>query len=288
VFFETLGIKWWHEPEGFSLRFDYSDFAKTEFRERSVPQTFGRLDGKEYWYLPDFYLPELNYWFEIKGPNPTREDTEKAFMLEHMAWITSVEKERKTKHGTKFWNKLDKAHELGVFITYGDIPWPFPEKGNILGYGAIWDSGSRFLMRLAWEEERLAGGGAVSVEESERWTNEERKLLRGRLNLCWQECPLCLKIGIGYIGEPFCESCHDKIAEHIEAHLAEYPVISEAETSHRTQKNAKLPNAWNVQAMKLTRSLMNPEFFTSGHKSPRLQKAYSAARSARFEHGESP
>jgi hypothetical protein len=63
-----------------------------------------------------------------------------------------------------------------------------------------------------------------------------------------------LKIGIGYIGEPFCESCHDKIAEHIEAHLAEYPVISEAETSHRTQKNAKLPDAWNVQAMKLTRS----------------------------------
>lgn len=44
----------------------------------------------------------------------------------------------------------------------------------------------------------------------------------------------------------------------------------------------------NVQAMKLTRSLMNPEFFTSGHKSPRLQKAYSAAKSARFEHGESP
>jgi hypothetical protein len=244
VFFETLGIKWWYEPEGFSLRFDYSDFAKTQLHERWVPQTFGHLDGKEYWYLPDFYLPELNYWVEIKGLNPTREDAEKAFMLEDMAWITSMETERRRKHGTKFWNNSDKAVELGVFITYGDIPWPFPEKGNILGYGAIWDSGSRFLMRLAWEEERLAGGGSVSVEESERWTIEERKLLTGRLNLCWQECPLCLKIGIGYIGEPFCESCHDQVAEHIEAHLAEYRVISDAETSHGKQKNAKLPDAW--------------------------------------------
>jgi hypothetical protein len=27
VFFDTLGIKWWYEPEGFSLRFDYEEFA---------------------------------------------------------------------------------------------------------------------------------------------------------------------------------------------------------------------------------------------------------------------
>ena len=27
MFFETLGIKWWYEPEGFSLRFDYEKYA---------------------------------------------------------------------------------------------------------------------------------------------------------------------------------------------------------------------------------------------------------------------
>ena len=255
MFFDTLGLEWWYEPEGFSLRFDYNDFAIHEYGTDNVPQTFGPLDGKEYWYLPDFYLPELNYWVEVKGPNPTREDVEKAFVLEHMVWTTSLAPKQGTESGTELWNNFHKFLELdvGVFIIYGDIPWPFPQKGNILGYGGIYDSGSGFLGRIALAE-RLVREESVSVEVSERWTIEQRRLLRGRLNLCWQECPLCLKIGIGYIGEPFCESCHDKIAEHIEAHLAEYPVISEAETSHRTQKNAKLPDAWNVQAMKLTRS----------------------------------
>jgi hypothetical protein len=58
--------------------------------------------------------------------------------------------------------------------------------------------------------------------------------------------------------------------------------------------NAK-PSYWrktltpaDLKAMKMTKDLMNPEFFTSGHKSPKLQAAYEAARSARFEHRQSP
>ena len=90
MFFDTLGLEWWYEPEGFSLRFDYNDFAIQEYGTDKDPQTFGPLDGKEYWYLPDFYLPELNYWVEVKGPNPTREDVEEAFVLEHMVWTTSL------------------------------------------------------------------------------------------------------------------------------------------------------------------------------------------------------
>jgi hypothetical protein len=43
VFFDALGVKWEYEPEGFDL-------------------------GKEAgWYLPDFFLPELGYWIEVKG-----------------------------------------------------------------------------------------------------------------------------------------------------------------------------------------------------------------------------
>ena len=41
VFFDSLGLKWEYEPEGFEL-------------------------GEAGWYLPDFYLPELNCWAEVK------------------------------------------------------------------------------------------------------------------------------------------------------------------------------------------------------------------------------
>lgn len=41
VFFDTLGVKWEYEKEGYDL------------------------DGV--WYLPDFWLPEQECWFEVKG-----------------------------------------------------------------------------------------------------------------------------------------------------------------------------------------------------------------------------
>ena len=44
VFFDTLGLKWDYEREGFDI------------------------DGK--WYLPDFYLPHLKLWVEIKPGDP--------------------------------------------------------------------------------------------------------------------------------------------------------------------------------------------------------------------------
>lgn len=42
VFFDSLGIKYEYEPEGFEFE-----------------------DGTK--YLPDFYLPDSNQWFEVKG-----------------------------------------------------------------------------------------------------------------------------------------------------------------------------------------------------------------------------
>jgi hypothetical protein len=42
VFYETLGIRWEYEKEGFDL-------------------------GSGVLYLPDFYIPHLNCWVEIKG-----------------------------------------------------------------------------------------------------------------------------------------------------------------------------------------------------------------------------
>lgn len=59
VFFDTLGIAYQYEVEGFDL--------------------------EGLWYLPDFWLPELNCWIEIKGTRPTEEEQEKARRL---AWYT--------------------------------------------------------------------------------------------------------------------------------------------------------------------------------------------------------
>src|SRR5579884_3235720 len=55
VFFDTLGIEYEYEREGYSLE--------------GIP------------YLPDFWLPEQEWWVEIKGVAPTSEELDKARLL---------------------------------------------------------------------------------------------------------------------------------------------------------------------------------------------------------------
>ena len=56
VFFDALGIRWEYEKEGFDL-------------------------GEAGWYLPDFWLPDMGMWIEIKGENPTPQEHTKAWAL---------------------------------------------------------------------------------------------------------------------------------------------------------------------------------------------------------------
>lgn len=56
VFFDALGIQWEYEKEGFDL-------------------------GEAGWYLPDFWLPEINAWVEIKGSKASDKDAEKCMAL---------------------------------------------------------------------------------------------------------------------------------------------------------------------------------------------------------------
>lgn len=53
VFFDTLGIPWEYEPEGFDL------------------------DGL--WYLPDFWLPQHRAWLEVKGQGRDRSKWDRLF-----------------------------------------------------------------------------------------------------------------------------------------------------------------------------------------------------------------
>lgn len=55
VFYDALGISWVYEPEGFAL--------------------------KAGWYLPDFYIPHLECYIEIKPRDPSDDESEKAHQL---------------------------------------------------------------------------------------------------------------------------------------------------------------------------------------------------------------
>lgn len=68
MFFDSLGVAYEYEPEGFDL---------TEVAGGS----------KTVWYLPDFYLPELNCFAEVKGRKPTVEEMAKA------KWLSEISEE---------------------------------------------------------------------------------------------------------------------------------------------------------------------------------------------------
>ena len=67
VFFDTLGIRYEYEKEGFELPHWWQE-------EGDEPLPVLR-------YLPDFWLPALGCYFEVKGPTPDDEDEEKAGAL---------------------------------------------------------------------------------------------------------------------------------------------------------------------------------------------------------------
>lgn len=56
VFFDALGVKWEYEKEGYDL-------------------------GDAGWYLPDFWLPEINAYVEIKGGKASDKDKAKCVAL---------------------------------------------------------------------------------------------------------------------------------------------------------------------------------------------------------------
>lgn len=62
VFLDTLGVPWEYEPQGFEWGANEIDaFAGKE-----------RVEGGR--YLPDFWLPSIKTWFEVKGATPTDDE----------------------------------------------------------------------------------------------------------------------------------------------------------------------------------------------------------------------
>ena len=69
VFFDNLGVPWQYEPEGFDLK----------GLDPCTPEGT-KIEGG--YYLPDFYLPTLDTWYEVKGSRPTSREYQLAYLLE--------------------------------------------------------------------------------------------------------------------------------------------------------------------------------------------------------------
>jgi hypothetical protein len=187
VFFDHLGLRWQFEPEGFDLT------------ERGLG-----------YYLPDFFLPDLNYWIEVK---PDNFDDEVAY--KKLAYVTQATKSQ----GLVVAGEPYINVELGSFEHYGN-------------------AGDRW-----W---------TVDVDDYECAGMSDGPYL-----FC--VCPLCDKIGIQYDGRG------DRICS------------DEGCGTKRTREHAKALGFW--------RSLYHGDKAYSGDH-PLIVAAAEAARSARFERGE--
>lgn len=79
VFFNTLSIAWEYEPEGFE--WEAQQVADSDYGSDTA------LKGGR--YLPDFWLPSIQTWFEVKGSSkPTEEEY-------RIAWEFSIVKGRR-------------------------------------------------------------------------------------------------------------------------------------------------------------------------------------------------
>ena len=71
VFFDALGIEWEYEKEGYELPKHYLEKNHDDYKDS--PDML--------YYLPDFWLPQLKIFVEVKGESLTTEEFVKAMRL---------------------------------------------------------------------------------------------------------------------------------------------------------------------------------------------------------------
>jgi hypothetical protein len=189
VFFDTLGMKWQYEPQGYAV---------------------GAHD--EHPYLPDFWLPDLALWVEVKG-ELGHED------LTKLVWAAARTGLPANLAGDRL-RPGDECFYRPRLLVLGEIPTP--------GTGYLH---SRFdivgdLVMLA----RAHFTAAVNSRDDVTWKTEA-------------------------IGEP--------------APLNQYLVVDTSTESERQR-------------------IVAGRQYPLQHQWPHVRRAYEAARSARFEHGENP
>lgn len=122
VFFDTLGIAWEYEPEGFELD-----------------------DGQR--YLPDFWLPHLRIWFEVKGSLSTHDAKWRKLHDElNLSWMLGEGWRDERLNGCA-------SHAWGDFPvrTFQAGTFPLPAVKSIRGVGYMLGPGSPHA-GWAWSE----------------------------------------------------------------------------------------------------------------------------------------
>ena len=195
VFFDALGVRWEYEREGFEWEAGHHDGP------------YGGVDLLGGRYLPDFWLPGLDTFYEVKGPQPTSEEE-------------------------RLCREINLTTGLRIILAWGGIPAETDETG----------------LR---EIDRLAPQGVRDLQ------------LNGSADYdyAWCVCPWCGKPGIEYNGRG-ARICGWK------AHHA---------TEH---------DAWNDERFDSARHWRVDDKCYTGD-APKILAAFNAARSARFEHGQS-
>lgn len=182
VFYDNLDLEWEYEKEGFKLK--------------------GQL------YLPDFFIPRLDCWIEIKGQKPSERE-------QNLARLLARETDRP------------------VFIFFGQIP-----------YGSI-------------------GNEQIEAEQSAYMFSETGG---ADINYQWTECPDCRRVGIEFEGRSDRLYCKESYSDAV------------------MREQEKIANPFDDRCPRRGENLDKG----GGYDSERLLAAYQAARSARFEHGETP
>ena len=140
--FDFLEIEWRYEQEGFVL------------------QPFGVR------YLPDFHLPELGAWVEVKPTYPDERERRKTYLF-NRCLVTS--------------DDSVKSRER-AFILYRDIPWPHPKSGNVIG----WEDDDTCVENLCLQECPLCGQVMIAPIETmscQDCLGEIRFLVEDALNI---------------------------------------------------------------------------------------------------------
>lgn len=146
VFFDTLNIEYRYEPEGYDL------------------------DG--IWYLPDFYLPKLRYWIEIKADLPTPEERQKAIMLaqatQQLVFIFAGD----------IWHTVQGLGFLSYSLTREEVEQVYGQMGNEIA--VYWLSSQECI--TYYPPDQFCG---FDLSQDFIWTKAS-----------WGECTQCSKVDI--------------------------------------------------------------------------------------------
>lgn len=243
VFFDTLGVKYEYEKEG--------------------------LDLGSHRYLPDFWLPGLGVWIEIKGTDPSHEEYRKAelatfctgrFLVMFMGDIPNPEREAfGSQHGgLLFYPGSRLCFRAPDFETIESIELTQLRPQTVSELLDLDDRSALIQVDLGWHGIFLTRHlrRAISIDG---WADIERAMpalgsmgdyeialpRRTETKMRWMECKGCHRVFMMQKGDARCPVCP-------------------------------------VDDSNVCRELWLDD------RSVRVLTTYQAARSARFEHGETP